>query len=164
MELIINVKILEKSELSLEEFVLLHLIDFELEGVDRELISPLWMELEKGLQEQMYIKIIDDQCFPRQKALNLFGITNSTGFIDFWEKYHKVTGMPKTDKTPAEKYWKRLTKKQKQRAYDMIEPYYNSLKDVRYCKKARTYLGDRNFEDEYVHETASSSDPFIQKT
>ena len=36
-----------------------------------------------------------------------------------------------------------------QKAIDNIQPYWNSLRDKKYCKKARTYLADKNFNDEF---------------
>jgi len=73
----------------------------------------------------------------------------SKGFKLFWDKYHLITKLNKTDKDSAEKYWKKLTNKEKQSALDNIEFYYNSLNNKKYCKKARTYLSDKNFNDEF---------------
>ncbi len=161
MELTIDVKKLENSGLSLEKFVLLQICVEELE-IDLDLISPLWLELEKELQDAHYVKIIEENIYPRQKALDLFNKKDTTvTFEQFWEKYHSTTGKPKTDKVPAEKYWNRLTKTKKKKAYDMIIPYFESLDNPKYCKKARTYLADRNFEDEF--EEVSTEDPFITK-
>lgn len=76
--------------------------------------------------------------------------TNSIPFFEkFWDSYHFITGMEKTDKEPALKYWKKLTQTEKQKAFDMINAYNNSISDKKYIKKARTYLADKNFNDEY---------------
>jgi len=72
-----------------------------------------------------------------------------TGFNIFWEQYHTITKKNKTDKDAALKYWKKLSEKDKQKAADNIQDYYNSLNDKKYCKKARTYLDDKNFNDEF---------------
>ena len=69
-------------------------------------------------------------------------------FFIFWESYHSITGLSKTDREAAQKKWNQLTKAERQKAVDMIALYYNSLNDKKYCKKARTYLGDKNFNDE----------------
>lgn len=166
-DLIINVKLFEKSGLSLEKFVYLQILveeiehDFDYSQFFSVPTNVVLSELERG----MYIKVIDGQVFPRQGALDLFGVKqNDTTFEEFWERYHQITGKPKTDKNPAEKHFRRLTKKQKKQALDMIEPYFNSLNDSRYCKKARTYLADKNFQDEYLTEHSKGDDPFLQRS
>jgi len=70
-------------------------------------------------------------------------------FEQFWIKYHEITGLPKTEKDPAFRYWKPLTIADKEAAYKNIQPYFESLRESKYCKKARTYLGDKNFNDEF---------------
>ena len=57
--------------------------------------------------------------------------------------------MPKSDKEAAIKKWNQLKKGEKDKAVQMIEAYYNHLPDKKYCKKARTYLNDKNFNDEF---------------
>ncbi len=162
MEIIINVKKLENSGLSLEKFVLLQAYVEELD-IDLELISPSLAETLVELEMELYIKTIGGNVFPRQKALDLFNKKDADiSFEQFWERYHDITGKPKTDKFPAEKYWNRLTKTRKKKAYDMISAYFDSLDNPKYCKKARTYLKDRNFEDKFTEEH-SESDPFITK-
>lgn len=71
-------------------------------------------------------------------------------FPRFWEQYHIITKLLKTDKNDAEKYWKKLSVSERQKALQNIKPYYDSLRDKKYCKKARTYLSDKNFNDEFV--------------
>ena len=70
-------------------------------------------------------------------------------FIIFWDSYHLITGLNKSDKDAAEKYWKKLTKTDQQKAINNIKSYFDSLNDKKYCKKARTYLSDKNFNDEF---------------
>ena len=163
MELKIDVKKLEKSRLPLQEFVYLQVLVEEIEYDFQwdDLLHHHFQMLER-LQEDMYIKIIQGVVYPRQKAIDLFNIVDKDiTFEEFWDKYHNTTEKPKTDKVPAEKHWNRLSKTKKRRAYDMIVPYFNSLDNPKYCKKARTYLADRNFEDEFVKET--NEDPFTIK-
>lgn len=80
-------------------------------------------------------------------------------FSLFWDSYHTISGMIKTDKDSAEKHWKKLKKEEQQKAIDNIKPYYDSLNDKKFCKKARTYLSDKNFNDEFTH-----PDPIIKPT
>lgn len=70
-------------------------------------------------------------------------------FTTFWDKWHSITGQPKTDMQAAKKYFLRLTKSEKEKALLNIHPFFNSLRDKSYCKKARTYLRDKNFNDEF---------------
>ena len=74
-------------------------------------------------------------------------------FDNFWNQYHEITNLQKTDKEPTLKYWNKLSKSNKQKAIDNIKNYYNSLNDKKYCKKARTYLRDKNFNDDFKSET-----------
>ena len=70
-------------------------------------------------------------------------------FLRFWDKYHLITKLPKTDKDSTMKYWNKLKYLEKGKAIDNIQLYYDSLKEKKYCKKARTYLSDKNFNDEF---------------
>jgi len=81
-------------------------------------------------------------------------------FSLFWDNYHEITKLKKTDYAAAEKHWKRLTEKEKQKAIDNVQAYFDSLNDKKYCKKARTYLADKNFNDEYkVEKKTDTTDP-----
>lgn len=66
----------------------------------------------------------------------------------FWEHYHENTGIAKTDKEAAFKYWKKLTIDEMRLAYGMVQDYKRSIDNPKYIKKARTYLRDKNFNDE----------------
>ena len=112
------------------------------------------------LQEQGYI-IRDNFLVFKKKVLSLRDKINpEPQFEEFWNKYHEVTGLHKTDLQAANKYWIKLTKNEKQKALDNIQNYYDSLpvySTGRPVKKARTYLGDKNFNDEFeIIETKSS--------
>lgn len=71
-------------------------------------------------------------------------------FEHFFNEYHRITLLKKSDKDSAFKKWKALSKKEQSMALDKISSYYNSLNDKKYCKKARTYLNDKNFNDEFT--------------
>ena len=71
-------------------------------------------------------------------------------FESFFDEYHKITGLKKTDKADALKKWKKLTSAERDKAIHNISNYANSVSDKKYCKKARTYLNDKNFNDEFV--------------
>jgi hypothetical protein len=70
-------------------------------------------------------------------------------FEDFWNSYHLVTGLRKTDKEKSNKYFNRLTKSEQKKAIESIRPYFESLNDKKFCKKARTYISSKAFNDEF---------------
>lgn len=83
------------------------------------------------------------------KTIKKNNINSEGDFSLFWEDYHSKTGMPKTDREAALKHWKKLTHSDQQKAIDNIQPFFNSLRDKQFCKKARTYLSDKNYNDEF---------------
>jgi len=97
------------------------------------------------------------------KQLNQLNID----FDIFWEQYHQITGKAKTNKDAATKHWKKLTKAEKDKAVEKIQEYFRSLSDVKYCKLARTYLADKNFNDEFQPQSTRPPDrpppPFLNE-
>jgi hypothetical protein len=85
------------------------------------------------------------------------------GFEFFWNSYHSITGKMKTDKDAALGYWKRLNKGDKEKALENIKPYCAAQSDKKFCKKARTYLSDKNFNDEFIkpHKKATTRSSHI---
>jgi hypothetical protein len=73
----------------------------------------------------------------------------SDDFEFFFTNYHNITKQPKTDKEASYREWKKLTKQEQMKANEKVNQYYNSLCDKKYVKKARTYLKDKNFNDEF---------------
>ena len=134
------------------------LFKFTVEGKGNNVVSFLLEQDDKIFtywESLLYIKIIEYDngniidIEPRQKLINLFPQSKGVEFDTFWNKWHEVTNKPKTDRSAAEKKWKGLTNKEKQKALDNIENYFESLDNKKYCKKARTYLEDKNFNDEF---------------
>ena len=80
-------------------------------------------------------------------------VNKEKGFVEFWNQFHTITKKPKTDRESTLKYWKKLSIEEKRIAYKNIPLFFNSLKDKDYCKKARTYLSDKNFNDEFNQDT-----------
>lgn len=70
-------------------------------------------------------------------------------FNEFFDRYHELSGKRRTDKAAAMKYWKQMTLRDRNLATNNLERYIKSHNDLRYVKKARTYLSDRNYEDEF---------------
>ena len=75
-------------------------------------------------------------------------------FNFFWQHYHEVTKIPKTDKAAAMKKWNKFTINIHRQAYLFVGKYFDHVVRMygsnRYVKKARTYLEDKVWEDEYV--------------
>lgn len=112
----------------------------------------------ESLQNRLYLKITGDnfeELVCRDKADLLFA-DKGNSFEEFWDLYHTITHLPKTDLKPAKTKWNRLTKGKKKKAIANIRLYYESLNDKRYCKKARTYLEDEAFENEFKSTLESS--------
>lgn len=145
--------------LSPNEYIILYSIvykDIELQSYIETLLgNAQFLACLIRLQEYGYIKInVDRSWIERQKLLDLRNKINpEPKFEEFWTKYHEIVKeWNKTDKVPAEKHWKKLTKKEKQLAIDNIQLYYNSLPMYttgKPVKKARTYLADKNFLDNF---------------
>jgi len=72
-------------------------------------------------------------------------------FEGFWNQYHQITTLPKTDRLAAHKYWNKLSQGEQVKAIDMIQPYFDSLRDKDYCKIARTYLSGKAFDDQFTN-------------
>lgn len=68
---------------------------------------------------------------------------------EFWNLYHLESNKPKSDLQPATKHWNRLTEVEKDKAICNIKPYIDSVNDPKYIVKARTYLADKKFNDEF---------------
>jgi hypothetical protein len=85
----------------------------------------------------------------KESKVNKKEIKKESDFLIFWDSYHSLTGLRKTNQQPAFKYWNKLSELEKQKALNNIKPYYDSLNDKIYCKIARTYLSDKNFNDEF---------------
>jgi len=113
-------------------------------------------EILNQLQNLMYIKLVSSEDWTtielRKKATDLFPENKGASFDEFWEKYHEIAKKPKTDKEAAFKHWKRLKSSEQQKALDNIENYITfvvSTQGRAFIKKARTYLADKNFNDEF---------------
>jgi hypothetical protein len=85
----------------------------------------------------------------------------SVMFDQFWIKYHELSGKPKTDRAAAEKKWSKLSEVERTNAIENIVPYVKSISEKKYIKKARTYLEDRNFNDEFSkYDSSKNINPY----
>ena len=132
------------KDLSYSEYLLLQSI----EDVPKdELIKD---ELDRNilyfLEAKNYIRILKREIEVTEK----WNVKENVDFEEFWQNYHVGTGKPRTDKEPARKHWNRLKPYEKIKAADIdIISNYCSNTEFTYIKKARTYLADKNFNDEY---------------
>lgn len=120
---------------------------------------PMMIE---SLQKKLYLKNINDNneflledLILRDRATELFKEVEEISFEEFWKQYHIITGISKTDKVPAEKHWKKLKKSEKLSAMSNIQVYFDNLNNKKYCKKARTYLSDKDFDNDYSNNEES---------
>lgn len=143
---------LQKPELFFEEYLFLQILN---EGIDIYSLnwerSPVAVEFRlRVLEQNLWCKKTDEGWELRQKGKDLFvDSKESINFDVFWDSYHTITKLPKSDREAASKYWKKLKVSEKTKAFDNVKAYYDSLSDKRYCKKCRTYLADKNFNDEF---------------
>ena len=115
------------------------------------------------LEQNLWIKSTEEGYVLREKGRKLFESSQDLYTFDqFWDEYHRITKLLKSDKEATLKYWKKLKSKEKVLAYENIENYYNGCvarRDPRsgkvYIKKARTYLDDKNFNDEFKQSSES---------
>ena len=153
MELVIDLDNLKKSNIFVEEYLYLQLIHEGLNPLDFNWSfgSGIIADLDL-LKQNLWIKKVDEGYILRDKGRQLFESSISTiTFDEFWENYHRITGLPKTDKEAAKTKWKRLSNKERNKADENIQAYYDSLNDKKYCRKARTYLENKNFNDEFIN-------------
>jgi len=118
----------------------------ELLGNDSESFETI----HKGLGMVRVIEIEIEVESESESEVEIEDENKENSFSEFWDSYHKITGLKKTDMQPAQKYWKQLTKGEKEKALKNIQPYYDSLNDKKYCKKARTYLSAKSYNDEFA--------------
>lgn len=61
-------------------------------------------------------------------------------YNEFFRAYHEITKMPRLGRGKARRIWDTMTPEKQDQAIDMIEEYYNSLPDKKYCRRAASYL------------------------
>lgn len=143
------------------------LFDYQINGTDCSdsdiSMAFLFFKNQFAVDERKYERIVERNRIngarggrPSVKSIDTDISEDDTinSFELFFNKYHEITGLNKTDKAAALKKWKALKKADRIKAFDNISDYYGSLSDKNFCKKARTYLGDKNFNDEFNSATS----------
>jgi len=138
-------------------------------GTEPPTEGPCLQEKEKEKEEGEYTHVGFDSAVVNNSAENGSQVKTAKStpvdFELFWNSYHRITEKVKTDKEAAEKYWKKLTPTEKELAINNIQRYADSVSEKQYMKKARTYLSDKNFNDEFekVIKPRESVEPTIQE-
>jgi len=136
----------------------LNLIEPNLKGIERSIFILIKPQLDANIKRFMNgskpkAKRKQKESKPKAKKMQVEKVIQEVSenkFNLFWEQYHKLTGKPKTDRKTSEKYWSKLSDKEKHNAIYFINDYAMTQKTNKYLKKARTYLADKTFNDEFV--------------
>jgi len=70
-------------------------------------------------------------------------------FIIFWDYFHTLTKLKKTNRHESKKVWVKLPYEEQLKAYANVGGYYASVKDKNFLVKCRTYLTNKLYEDEF---------------
>lgn len=158
----------KQFELSPGAYILLYALVYN-DGELMNRIVPI-SQHKRELQDKGFVKLDEEEnIILRQKTLDLQNKLNPEPlFEEFWKGYHQYAkqfynNFKATDRDPAEKHWKKLTKAQRQLAIDKYKLFIDaSVERNIFLKKARTYLSDHNFLDEFeVKQTKSSLNKMI---
>jgi len=155
----LNIDLLRKHEnsITITEFLCLNLIYNEVNP--EEFCS---IHVINDLQNKLYIIKTNSGYELRDKGrgIVLSDDKRVVNFDQFFDKYHLVCKLRKTDKEAAKKHFKTLKNSEKLAAFNNIEKYYNSISDKRYVHKARTYLSNKLFNDEFEEVRSNESSIF----
>jgi len=76
---------------------------------------------------------------------------NDDLFNQFWNEFHEVTQTPKREIGAARRAWNKLSAKEKKLAIENVYSYYMGLNDIRFTKRAHSYLRDQSFLNEEIY-------------
>ena len=101
-----------------------------------------------GKKSKLPAKPIDN---PMPKQIEKKVKVKEDTFSLFWEHYHKTTKKPKESKESALKYWNKLSLEEQRKAYTSVLPFSKTQEESKFLVKARTYLSDKRFNDEFSY-------------
>ena len=78
-------------------------------------------------------------------------VKNEDRLMEFYEKYHEITGLRKVDIGLVRREWKKLSKEEKEVAIKNIENYRDSVSCKEFVKSAGSYLNAKSFYDQDVN-------------
>ena len=87
-----------------------------------------------------------------------------TDFELFFNQYHSIVGIPKTDKVATLKKWEKLNHEERIKAFEMITEFDKSITNKVYSIKARTYLDNKRFNDEININSKKNDNDKLQKS
>lgn len=111
---------------------------------------------EEGIIERVpnpyitHIRIPDyDMLIGQKRRENAREEVSGVTFEAFWEKYHEITQIHKTNIGRARREWKKLSAHERSLSLKNIDEYYDNLTNTKFCKQASSYLSDKAFLNEY---------------
>ena len=87
----------------------------------------------------------------------------SAEFEKFYGYYHRHSGLPKTDKDPASKAWKKVTTAEKAKIAETIEAFLK-INYGEFCPKCRTYITAKRWEDDLTDASPKGEKPYEEMT
>ena len=117
----------------------------------------------QNLQKRGYIEMLDDWKSMHIRIVDYELLTGHgqaeeetekqtklmVSFEAFWDYYHQVTNLPKTERGSALREWKKMKTTDRKAAFDNIDRYFMSLTSINYCKKAINYLKSQSYNNEF---------------
>jgi len=128
---------------------------------NKEKVSE-WRDKQKDIKDVTSNEPVRNPCKVKESKIKK-SKEEIKEFDFFWNAYHKYTNKVKTDKEACIKYWNKLTEEERKRAITMIPAYAETSDDSQYLKKARTYLADKNFNDELDKKTEGEFNDYLGK-
>ena len=71
-------------------------------------------------------------------------------FLNFWDAYHNITGIPRKNVGKAEMEWDKLNYQERKLAKENIEKYYYSQESIYYIQQPASYLANKAFLDDFI--------------
>ena len=144
IEVLIDLNIVDTSKLHRK-----HIRSCENSTVNTHTILDYTIE-DNIIEDNVTASLFKDEEVTKEKAVKK---PKDYRFNEFWDSYHKITKLPKTDLAESKKYWVSLSVEDKEKAIEKIKLYSDSIEDKKFVRKARTYLSKRNFDDEFAKTT-----------
>lgn len=108
------------------------------------------LEIIPNEENLLHIRVCEyDKWVGDPNALKLKKKVEDEKFAIFWDEYHEVTQLNKTNLAKAQREWRKLSEKEQQLAIDMIDEYYYHQNNRKFILQASTYLANKAFLNEY---------------
>lgn len=108
------------------------------------------LEIIPSSNHTLHIRVCQyDKWVGDPNALKLKKKVMDEKFFVFWDEYHEVTQLHKTNLAKAQREWRKLSEKEQQLAIDNIDEYYYHQNNRKFILQASTYLANKAFLNEY---------------